>query len=70
MQTFDQSLLGLLRKNLVTYDEALRWATNVDEFKLKVQGIATASDEAQDQMARGIVGGNEPPAEITRFTRK
>jgi twitching motility protein PilT len=70
MQTFDQSLLGLLRKNLVTYDEALRWATNVDEFKLKVQGIATASDEAQEQMARGIIGGNEPQPEVTRFTKR
>jgi twitching motility protein PilT len=71
MQTFDQSLLGLLRKNLITYDEALRWATNVDEFKLKVQGIATASDEAQEQMARGVIGGNAAASpEITRFTRK
>jgi twitching motility protein PilT len=71
MQTFDQSLLGLLRKNLISYDEALRWAPNVDEFKLKVQGIATASDEAQEQMARGVLGGNAPQSsEITRFTRK
>jgi twitching motility protein PilT len=70
MQTFDQSLLGLLRKNLVTYDEALRWATNIDEFKLKVQGIATASDEAQEQMARGVTGAAQPAPEITRFTRK
>jgi twitching motility protein PilT len=70
MQTFDQSLLGLLRKNLVSYDEALRWATHVDEFKLKVQGIATASDEAQEQMARGIIGSKEPAAEITRFTKR
>ena len=68
MQTFDQSLLGLLRRNLVTYEEALRWATNIDEFKLKVQGIATASDEAQEQMARGIVGA-EPNADIARFSR-
>jgi twitching motility protein PilT len=70
MQTFDQSLLGLLRKNLVTYEEALRWSTNVDEFKLKVQGIATASDEAQEQMARGIIGGKEPQPEVTRFTKR
>ena len=72
MQTFDQSLLGLLRRNLVTYEEALRWATNIDEFKLKVQGIATASDEAQEQMARGIVGAEpkaEPKADVTRFSR-
>jgi len=68
MQTFDQSLLGLLRRNLVTYEEALRWATNIDEFKLKVQGIATASEAAQEQMARDVVG-SEPAPEVTRFGR-
>ena len=68
MQTFDQSLLGLLRRNLVTYEEALRWATNIDEIKLKVQGIATASEAAQEQMARDVVG-SEPAPEVTRFSR-
>jgi twitching motility protein PilT len=68
MQTFDQSLLGLMRRNLVTYDEALRWATNIDEFKLKVQGIASATDEARDQMASGILGSEARP-DITRFSR-
>jgi twitching motility protein PilT len=63
MQTFDQSIFGLFRKGLVSYDEALRWASNVDEFKLKVQGISTTSDMSRDQMARKVVGGPE----ITRF---
>ena len=27
----------------LSYDEALRWATNVDEFKMRVQGISTTS---------------------------
>ena len=48
-------------------DEALRWATNVDEFKLRVQGISTTSDLSRDQMARSVVGGTSP--EITRFGR-
>src|SRR5499426_1537587 len=39
MQTFDQSIFGLFQNGLVSFEEALRWATNVDEFKLKVQGI-------------------------------
>jgi twitching motility protein PilT len=52
MQTFDQSIFGLYQYGLVTLDEALRWASNVDEFKLKVQGIATTSDLARDEMAR------------------
>jgi len=63
MQTFDQSIFGLFKQGLVSYEEALRWASNVDEFKLKVQGISTTSEMSRDQMA-GIVTG---PPEITRF---
>ena len=52
MQTFDQSIFGLFEQELVSYEEALRWASNVDEFKLKVQGISTTADLSRDQMAR------------------
>jgi twitching motility protein PilT len=69
MQSFDQSLLGLLRRNLITYDEALRWASNPDDFKLKVQGISNVADEARDQMARDVVGSKSGSVEITRFGR-
>jgi len=68
MQTFDQSLLSLLRRNLITYDEALRWASNTDEFKLRVQGIASAADEARDQMASNSLGDGGH-TDITRFSR-
>jgi twitching motility protein PilT len=63
MQTFDQSIFGLYEQGLVSYEEALRWASNVDEFKLKVQGIATTSDLSRDQMARAAMANPE----ITRF---
>ena len=45
----------------------LRWASNVDEFKLKVQGIHTTADMAREQMAKvgQSTGGKSP--EITRF---
>ncbi|MGE3275661.1 MAG: type IV pilus twitching motility protein PilT [Vicinamibacterales bacterium] len=66
MQTFDQSIFSLYSSGLVTYDEALRWASNVDEFKLRVQGISTTADHARDQMAGTVLGGSPPP-EITRF---
>jgi twitching motility protein PilT len=67
MQTFDQSVFWLYEQGLVTYEEALRWASNVDEFKLKVQGIHTTADMARDEMARtGQSGGTRVP-EITRF---
>jgi twitching motility protein PilT len=67
MQTFDQSILGLYQQGLVTYEEALRWASNVDEFKLKVQGISTTAEETRDQMARSVVRGGPP--DVTRFGR-
>ena len=44
MQTFDQSIFSLYQQGFVTLDEALRWASNVDEFKLKVQGISTTGE--------------------------
>ncbi|HWP65842.1 MAG TPA: type IV pilus twitching motility protein PilT [Candidatus Limnocylindria bacterium] len=52
MQTFDQSIFGLYQRGLVTLEEALRWASNVDEFKLKVQGISTTAELARDEMHR------------------
>lgn len=44
MQTFDQSLLNLFKSNLITYEDALRGATNPDDFALKVKGIQSTSD--------------------------
>ncbi len=65
MQSFDQSIFGLYQQGLVTLEEALRWASNVDEFKLKVQGIGTTADMARDEMARS--GGVGPAADVFRF---
>jgi twitching motility protein PilT len=73
MQTFDQSIFNLYSQDIITYDEALRWASNVDEFKLRVQGISTTSDQARDQMAGSLF--SKPAAapsatpEITRFSK-
>jgi twitching motility protein PilT len=65
MQTFDQSIFGLFQQGKVSYEECLRWASNVDEFKLKVQGISMTSDMSRDQMAAGVLGSPE----ISRFGR-
>lgn len=48
MQTFDQSLMQLLRKNLITYEEAMRQSSNPDDFALRVSGIASTSDSSWD----------------------
>ena len=45
MQTFDQSLISLYRQDLVSYEEALKWSSNPNDFALKVRGIETAADQ-------------------------
>jgi len=37
MQSFDQSLMFLMKEALVTYDEALKHCTNPDDFALRVK---------------------------------
>jgi len=44
MQTFDQSVLTLLREGLITEDEALKNCNNPNELALKLKGISATSD--------------------------
>jgi twitching motility protein PilT len=70
MQSFDQSIFSLYSQGLITYEEALGWASSQDEFKLKVQGVSMTSDAARDQMAEKVLKDKRPPRaepEITRF---
>jgi len=56
MQTFDQSLFFLFQKNLISYEEALKWATNPDEFKLKKIGIRSTKEMATEEMEKRMSG--------------
>lgn len=72
MQTFDQSLMALLKAGLITYEEALRQATNRDDFALRVAGIASSADSTWDAFeAAGEQNRVEQPKkddfEIERF---
>jgi len=63
MQTFDQSLLGLYRDELITYETARDAATNPDDFDLKVKGIFSTGEMTWDANGGGgLVGGNASPA--------
>ncbi len=64
MQTFDQSLMGLLKRKLITYKEALRQSTNPDDFALKMSGISTTSDARWSDY-----GGGEAPQEDMKIER-
>jgi len=60
MQTFDQSLYQLFKSGLITLDEALKRATNPDEFRLKIQGVQFTSDISREQMEESLhVAGEE-----------
>ena len=48
MQTFDQSLMFHLKKGIISYEEALRQASNPDDFALRLSGIASTSDAKWD----------------------
>ena len=45
-QSFDQSILRLLRDDIIDYDVAVRNASSPDDFELKVKGVEGASDRS------------------------
>jgi len=80
MQTFDQSLMQLVKSNLVTYDEALKHVSNPDDFALRFRGIASTSDgtwddfDKEEEKPEAETAPEEPPLstpdgdlEIERF---
>ncbi len=72
MQTFDQSLFFLYKGGLITEEEAMRRATNPDEFKLKLAGVQFTADIAREEMEGSLQGGDdllseESPFEIERI---
>ena len=60
MQSFDQSLMSLVKNGLVTYQEALRQSSNPDDFALRFSGISSTSDSKWDDFDRKA--GDEAPA--------
>jgi twitching motility protein PilT len=50
MQTFDQSLFYLYQAQMITLDEALRGASNPDDFRLRLAGISNTTTQARESM--------------------
>ncbi|PYQ13101.1 MAG: type IV pili twitching motility protein PilT [Acidobacteria bacterium] len=67
MQTFDQSIYTLYKRELITMEEALRRATNPDEFKLKLQGIESTADGSRAEMENTLSTGSERPHAAAPF---
>jgi twitching motility protein PilT len=74
MQTFDQSIMDLLNRDYISYDEALRQTTNPDDFVLKLKGVTSDSDMGWKDFMKGKEvkkkvenDEEEPKLEIDRF---
>ena len=52
MQTFDQALMDLVKRKVISYDEALQQSSNPDDFKLKFSGIDSTSDASWSDFER------------------
>ncbi len=74
MQSFDQSVLQLLREGLITEDEALKNCTNPNELALKLKGISATSDRMWQPVDAATGGSHDPnelpPAGASRETAK
>ncbi len=72
MQTFDQSLMSMLNRGLVKYEEFLRYVSNPDDFALRFKGISSTSDstwedfEKQHEESEVDITG-DPNLKIERF---
>jgi twitching motility protein PilT len=56
MRTFDQSLMRLVAKNIISVEEATKYASNRDNFLLKLKGIQSGamSDWDEDRNQKGV----------------
>jgi len=61
MQTFDQALMVLFNQKLISYEEALRQATNADDFALRVSGVAGTSDAGWGEFEQGTSSAGSAP---------
>ncbi len=66
MQTFDQSLFDHFKAGFITYEEALKRATNPDDFALRVKGVQSTSDVAMENIHESDEGDD---LEIERFSQ-
>lgn len=61
MQTFDQSLMALCKGGLINVQEALRQASNPDDFALRLKGVSSGTDGSWDNFE-----GKKPPVSAAR----
>jgi twitching motility protein PilT len=63
MQTFDQSLMTWYKDGAISYESALFYSTNPNEFALRVSGVDSASDRSFSEVAGDAV--KSQPLDLT-----
>jgi twitching motility protein PilT len=66
MQTFDQSLMFLYKGGFISYEEALRQASNKDDFALRVSGISSTGDTKWEAFESSV----GPPEQVKKGPTK
>jgi len=69
MQTFDQSLFHLFQSGLISLNEALRNASNADEFRMRVAGIQSSEQAIGEERDRSGDGSEEFEDEQSIFVK-
>ncbi|RME51460.1 MAG: type IV pilus twitching motility protein PilT [Deltaproteobacteria bacterium] len=75
MQTFDRALYRLYRKGLVSQEDAVRFASNPNDFQIRIMGIQGNTQESEDSTRTLRLpeskkkGDEERETTVYRFTR-
>ena len=64
MQSFDQSLMRWYREGMISYESAIFYSSNPNEFALRVSGV----DSASDRKFTEITGDTAPPSRALDLT--
>jgi twitching motility protein PilT len=64
MQSFDQHLIKLVKRGVVSYEDAMSYATNTDDFALKFKGIGGTSDMGNDDEDDEMQEKKGPPTGV------
>jgi twitching motility protein PilT len=65
MMSFDQSIMGLYKEGMISFEEAMNQCTNPDEFDMRVRGIMAASDRWEGEGKQ--VKEEQPGGDIQKF---
>ncbi len=59
MQSFDQSIMKIYKRGMISYEEALAQASNPDDFELRVKGIMGAADRGWHEFEKASEIGDQ-----------